>query len=366
MIKNYFVCANSSRGFINFFSNNLVGLKKVFILKGGPGCGKSTLMKKIGNAYDNMNFVVEFIHCSSDADSLDGIIIRKLGVAIVDGTAPHVIEPTAPGALEEYVHLGTAWNIEQLETNVDKIIEIQGELKTYYSNVYEALRKGLKVHDEWEKYYIAEMDFHKADSIAEDLKYLIIDQTGIKRNDSDGKCLHRFFDALTPESSVDYIENLTEGIKTRYFIKGRPGSGKSSILKKISGYAVNRGLDVEIYHCNFDPYSLDMVIIPSLSVCVFDSTPPHEYYPSREGDIIIDMYADCMTPGTDEKYAVEFEDIVQRYSDCMKEARRNLGMAKCLHDDLEKYYINATDFSKITNIQKDLMNRIQRIYLSQI
>ena len=32
-----------------------------------------------------------------------GIIIPALKIGLVDGTAPHVIEPKAPGAIEEYV-----------------------------------------------------------------------------------------------------------------------------------------------------------------------------------------------------------------------------------------------------------------------
>ena len=76
--KHYFVCANSAKGFQNFFSSNLKGLNKIYILKGGPGTGKSSLMKKIGSTLEEKNYPIEYIHCSSDPDSLDGIICRPL------------------------------------------------------------------------------------------------------------------------------------------------------------------------------------------------------------------------------------------------------------------------------------------------
>ena len=52
-IKSYFACANSSRGFYNFFESNLQNLERLYILKGGPGTGKSTqaeLWKEYRNA----------------------------------------------------------------------------------------------------------------------------------------------------------------------------------------------------------------------------------------------------------------------------------------------------------------------------
>jgi len=363
MIKNYFVCANSARGFQNFFASNLQGLCKVFILKGGPGTGKSTLMKKVGTIYDNMNYDVEYIHCSSDPDSLDGVVIRKLGVAIVDGTAPHVIEPTAPGALEEYVHLGDAWDLSQLEGNVETILKIQGEIKQHYANAYQYFEQGIAVHDEWEKIYISEMNFTRANEIAELLKQWIV---GSAKKDKTAVVYHRFFGATTPNGPIDYIDNLTQDMKTRYFIKGRPGSGKSSILKKVSQFALDQGFDTEIYHCAFDPNSLDMVIIPELQVCVFDSTSPHEHFPSREGDVIVDVYSECITPGTDEKYQTELTEISGRYRECINQAKAELAGAKCLHDELERFYINATDFGKINQIRKDLLVRIQKIQVMKL
>ena len=42
-----FAAANTSGGFVSLFDNAFCrdGVSKIYILKGGPGCGKSTLMK---------------------------------------------------------------------------------------------------------------------------------------------------------------------------------------------------------------------------------------------------------------------------------------------------------------------------------
>ena len=36
---------------------------------------------------------VEYILCSADPDSLDGVVLPRLGAALVDGTAPHGTAP---------------------------------------------------------------------------------------------------------------------------------------------------------------------------------------------------------------------------------------------------------------------------------
>ncbi len=92
-IINYYAEGNTARGFYSLYDENLKDLDKLFILKGGPGSGKSTLMKKIGSAFFEKGYDVEFLHCASDNDSIDGVRIPALKAGIVDGTAPHVIEP---------------------------------------------------------------------------------------------------------------------------------------------------------------------------------------------------------------------------------------------------------------------------------
>jgi len=127
------------------------------------------------------------------------------------------------------------------------------------------------------------------------------------------------------------------------------------MLKKIAAKAETLGYDVEIYHCGFDPNSLDMVICREIGVAIFDSTAPHEHFPDRATDKVVDMYTRAIKPGTDEKYADKISEIQERYSAKMKEATSYLAKAKELHDQLENIYIEAVDFN-ILNIKKEEVN----------
>ena len=92
----FFLGANSGRGFQSLFPQFCAPEQydDLLILKGGPGAGKSTMMKKIGAALEEEGETVEYLFCSGDPDSLDGVHIPRLRTAIVDGTAPHVAVPS--------------------------------------------------------------------------------------------------------------------------------------------------------------------------------------------------------------------------------------------------------------------------------
>lgn len=128
-ILRYFADGNTALGYFSLFESNLQGLRRIFILKGGPGTGKSSLMKAIGAEWAERGYPIELIHCSSDKDSIDGVIIPALGVGIVDGTAPHVIEPKAPGAAREYVNLGKRGTRQRLSVKGRSLRSLTGRLR---------------------------------------------------------------------------------------------------------------------------------------------------------------------------------------------------------------------------------------------
>ncbi|MNC07990.1 hypothetical protein D3C75_555600 [compost metagenome] len=346
-ILRYFAGGNTALGFYNLFESNLQGLQRIFILKGGPGTGKSSLMKAIGSEWAERGYDIELIHCSSDKDSIDAVIIPALSVGIVDGTAPHVIEPKAPGAVEEYVNLGAAWDSGALINQRELIGEINQRVADLYKAAYNGFAEALKIHDEWEKIYFAHMDFNKANQLTAGMLEQLFGDTHLTKS---AVVKHRFLGAATPAGAVDFVPNLTEGLSNRFFIKGRAGTGKSTMLKKIAAEAEKRGLDTEIYHCGFDPHSLDMVIVRELGFAIFDSTSPHEYFPDREGDVIIDTYEILVAPGTDERYAGQLAEVSTQYKAQMKDAIAALAEAKVHRDQLEKIYVAAMDFRVVDEL----------------
>ena len=111
-----------------------------------------------------------YIHCSSDPDSLDGVIFNKLSVAVVDGTAPHVVEPSVAGAVGEYINIGSAWDIKMLESEKKNIKELQESISQCYNKAYEHLAMAKSLHDKLEEYYINATDYKIVDDIYDMMK----------------------------------------------------------------------------------------------------------------------------------------------------------------------------------------------------
>lgn len=94
-VTHFFAGANSGDGFQNLFSE-IVDLEDTYdlmVLKGGPGVGKATFMREIGRSMEEAGTPVEYLWCSGDPDSLDGVVLPELRCAVVDGTSPHGTAP---------------------------------------------------------------------------------------------------------------------------------------------------------------------------------------------------------------------------------------------------------------------------------
>lgn len=98
----FFLGSNSPQGFVSRFDQLDYGDPQwhTFYIKGGPGCGKSSFMKRLAAVFENRCPLMEQIPCSSDPDSLDAVIFPEWKVSIADATAPHALEPKYPGLSE--------------------------------------------------------------------------------------------------------------------------------------------------------------------------------------------------------------------------------------------------------------------------
>ena len=139
----FFAAANGYSGFRNYFNKifNPDEYSAIYILKGGPGTGKSSFMKRLLLELEPLVDECEAIYCSSDPISLDGVIIKKGGhsAAVIDGTAPHASDPVFPGAVDKILNLGEGWDENILEDNRSVIMELGHSKSQAYKYAYEYL-----------------------------------------------------------------------------------------------------------------------------------------------------------------------------------------------------------------------------------
>ena len=135
----YFAAMNTPRGFVSFF-HTLFSRYRRYIIKGGPGTGKSTLMKKVANAAEARGLSLTRYYCSSDTTSLDAIVIPALSLVLLDGTPPHAEEPYAVGAWDRYLDLSRFIDPDLLVGDSDAIQTLTNEKSRAYRRAYRMLK----------------------------------------------------------------------------------------------------------------------------------------------------------------------------------------------------------------------------------
>ena len=140
LITRYFLGANAYSGFYSLYDGFCAGPNDFLrVIKGGPGTGKSSLMRRIGAAAEAKGHAVEYILCSGDPDSLDGVYIPALGVGYADGTAPHVLDPELFGVSGNYLDVGTCCARVSDSAARREIAELTHAYREHYSAAYSYL-----------------------------------------------------------------------------------------------------------------------------------------------------------------------------------------------------------------------------------
>ena len=114
MAQRYFPGSNTCRGFVGFFQDLLPRTEqaRILLIKGGPGCGKSTLMRAAAERWEAQGRPVEYYLCASDPDSLDAVVCGD--TVVLDATLPHALEPELTRVTEQVIDLSECLDEAQL------------------------------------------------------------------------------------------------------------------------------------------------------------------------------------------------------------------------------------------------------------
>lgn len=347
--KHFFLGGNTPVGFYSYYDYLLPqeNARRIYCIKGGPGTGKSTLMKKIACEVAEKGADVELAHCSSDPDSLDGVIIKSLGIALVDGTSPHIVDPKTPGAVDTIIHMGDCWDSTAIGRYKEAIIRTNRKISEQYARAYAYLSAAKSIQRDLEFIYEKSVKDNVYATFEEDVIYREFAEIPVSPVRGDVRCL--FASAITPKGIVNYAPNILKGYKT-YILKGYV----SSCLHTICRHAVNRGFDAEMYMCPFSPEEkCEHLLIPKLNLAF---TVSNEYHSYDNGETVdFDDYASKYILET-HKESIEFNKT--QIKTLIDEAVGAISEAKEYHDELEKYYISAMNFDKIDEISEKTMKEV--------
>ncbi|HHY78156.1 MAG TPA: hypothetical protein GX498_06575 [Clostridiales bacterium] len=353
-IRKFFLGANTYKGFHSFYEYVVPGTpNKLFILKGGPGTGKSTFLRKVANEFAKMGYDVEIHHCSSDNDSLDGVRIVQLNVAIMDGTAPHTTDPKYPAAVDEIINLGEYWNKEKIEKNRETIISYNKELKKLYASSYRFLRAAKEVQDDLETLIGDQYDWVGFNNTLLEYKSTVLDP--VKPLNKLGKPRHLFHSSINSAGRVDYIEDALLKECRCHYIKTQYCTAATEFLKALSSDLLMKGYDVEIFHKPLDPNIIETIMVNELSLAI-----SNDQKLVKKADRIIDLEKHRDINST-EKYHSSIINTYKIFENLLDEAIKRIQEAKKLHDNLEKFYAQNMDFERIAKLRSNTIERIKKM-----
>ena len=331
----FFLGANSASGFSSLYKQwvDQAELQAFYAIKGGAGCGKSTLMSRVAQGVEAAGYSVEYIRCSGDPDSLDGIYIPGTDVALADGTSPHVLDPEYTGATGHYVDLGIGYDRKALFAMRGEIIAACKAYRACYPEAYrciggamESRRRGSALLHTEET--LVKTEKRAAGILAKELK---------TQRPLPGRRRRRFLGGPTCQGRI-LLENTIGSLCERGY-EIRDDCGLSGVLLAVleKGFLAG-GYDVISCPCPEWPSRLEHLLIPEKSLA-FVTGPLAE----KKG------FRTIRTESLVEKSVWQENRSFLRLSnrvaeELMEEGLEHLAKAKACHDVLEELYHPHVDF----------------------
>ena len=352
MIK-YFLGANTGNGFYSLFDElyfeNSEG--RLFVIKGGPGTGKSSVMKAVAAEAEKRGYEAERVFCSSDPESLDAVIIPDLKVSVADGTPPHVIEPKYPGAVEQIVNLGDFWDAGFLRNNAESIKEKTFECSAYHKRSIRFLKAYSSMINDNRRIVRSCVNSEKLTDYADRIAI-----REFKNRGRQGRVKRRFLSAVTPDGITCFEKTVNHLCDRVVCIDDEYGVVSDMMLTFLGKAARRSGYDVVVCPCVTDPKRrIDCLIIPEKRLGFLTCNDAHRADEKSEKTVSAKRFLDTAEI-KGHSARLGFNKRVS--AELLDEAVFSLANAKSIHDELEEYYVNAMDFDLGKEKTRSLINEI--------
>ena len=347
----YFLGANAPTGFYSLYDQLLPSerARAVYILKGGPGCGKSTLMRRVGAWAEETGLDTEYILCSGDPDSLDAVILPTLAVAIVDGTAPHVVEPKYPGAVERYVNMGDCYDKQALWPLRHEIMDCMSGYKGCYQRAYRCLGAAAEIMEDQRAALLTDA---LAQKLAKRAHGILSREIPRRKAERPGQVKQRFLGAVTHKGYLCLYDTALAQCKRIYELSDSCGLAHELLIHLLAG-AVTSGYDVVACPDPMAPDRLAHLLVPQLELAFLSSGSGLSEKPYRR------LRLDAAANGELLRRSRPRLRFAKKVSAALvDEAVDSLSQAKSMHDDLEAVYNPHVDFGLVDKIARELWKEV--------
>jgi adenylate kinase family enzyme len=337
MTRNYFAGANTPLGFYSNFERilSLQKTSKKIYIKGGSGTGKSTLMKKTAEIFEKKNYDTECFYCSNDAESVDGICVPALRIAVVDATSPHPADPFLPYAVDEIFNTAEFLDRDFLRSKNEILRELLTEKKTYYERAYGYLRAANEVYKLNEKIYQKAKNSAVLNSLIFELLRVFDEMKPSKKTTWERQF---FATAITPEGVKNLINSALDAERT-YILGGTGAMGITELLATVQRHANLLGLDTVSFKSPLAPEVTEHLHIPALDTAFITSNKYHKTDDAQEINFKEFLSA--------EKYETEISYNDEVFDELLQRSIKTMAASKAVHAKIEETYAEAMDFKRM-------------------
>ncbi len=330
-----FLGANTCRGFFSLYDEYIgsLSLRRLYVVKGSAGSGKSTLMKKVAQHFAESGYDAVRVLCSGDPGSLDGLILPEKGVALFDGTSPHVLEPPLVGERGFYLDLSRYYTSPARDLE-----DRDAAYREHYRKAYRWLEAAGSLQQ------IPAVSSETRAAVCRRALSLATRTLGRSRGEgSFRRCFTDAFTCLGPISLPDSRRALAPRL-----IALSGGSAEADLfLQTYLQAALARGHEAVLCPDPTEPRRASHLLLPGLGLGITTGA----------GDRCIHL--EKLGPAPTETEKAERKELEKLRDQLLSSAREELALAKEAHDRLEEAARPFIDFRGITRETEAFIRRLE-------
>ena len=351
-VVDFFLGALAPSGFSGWFAQAAAEPgTRPWLIKAGPGCGKSTFMRRIAERAAvrpvGEGGCIERIHCSSDPASLDGVRLPS-GDLILDATAPHTLDCKYPDAAERIISFNSTLDHAYLECHSVEVLEAGNGNTALLRRASADFALACALLQRRRQAAAALLGTDKLDRFTARMAARLMTA---RRGTKPGTRRIRLLSAPTPGGITTFADTIPALADTIYVIQDAYGAAAARMLSILSEYAYQNGYEAIVCRCASDQSKIDHLILPGLRLAVATANPWHPLRYAGQKTIRATRFL-----GGDRLAAkqgiLRFQkriagQLIARTCQTQAEAKR-------IHDKLETYYVHATNFAGVDALRQSV------------
>lgn len=337
----------TEQGFVSCLPDLLVGLQRVYILKGAAGTGKATFIRLLGEELSERGYNVEYWISAADAVNPEGVYIPQLDTAVVNGSGSAALEPRYPHVTGYLLYLGDYLEQNAIKQQAMQIINHIDRWEEKHKEAVLHLQAAAQAKAVIKKGNASHLNMQKLYSLADEVYSAATRPLPREK--------HYFASAMTANGYINYVAEISADCRQRFVLTGPAGSGKSTILAEIARMALSQGHSIECYHSGLEAESLLMIIFPAFRTAVIDAGGLQ--LAAKAGDKVIST--ESILDDFDAKQATEIYSAVKRnYEALLGKAQEELEQARQELKALKRFYAGKMDFQALDKRRLQLLEEI--------